>query len=163
MWPATISASPSTTSKGWRLVSTTPEIRYTRKIGSKGSQFQDRTSGPCRQPCLCLPQHDFPPGSCCRDHDHDQETEAHCDFVAHHLRRAAGAPRRRTWVGGPARNDHAITSMDVIAITNNRPAFTFARATSGPNGNRHQAAKGRHDGHDRPQDEQGLLAAVRAG
>ncbi|MNW04301.1 hypothetical protein D3C71_2003690 [compost metagenome] len=27
MWPATISASPSTTSKGWRLVSATPEIR----------------------------------------------------------------------------------------------------------------------------------------
>ena len=27
MWPATISASPSTTSNGWRLVSATPEIR----------------------------------------------------------------------------------------------------------------------------------------
>ena len=27
MWPATISASPSTTSNGWRLVSATAEIR----------------------------------------------------------------------------------------------------------------------------------------
>src|SRR5690606_40727321 len=50
MWPATISASPSTTSKGWRLVSATPEIRYTMKIGSSGSQFQDRKSSPMPAP-----------------------------------------------------------------------------------------------------------------
>src|SRR6478736_3600795 len=41
MWPATISDSPSTTSKGWRLVSARPEMQYTRKIGSSGSQFHD--------------------------------------------------------------------------------------------------------------------------
>src|SRR5215468_8454218 len=42
MWPATISDSPSTTSKGWRLVSARPEMKYTKKIGSNGSQFHDR-------------------------------------------------------------------------------------------------------------------------
>src|SRR5262249_13579585 len=42
MWPATISDSPSTTSKGARLVSATPETKYTTSIGSSGSQFHDR-------------------------------------------------------------------------------------------------------------------------
>src|SRR3569832_756119 len=42
MWPATISDSPSTTSNGWRLVSAWPEMKYTRKIGSSGSQFHER-------------------------------------------------------------------------------------------------------------------------
>src|SRR5512146_2225776 len=41
MWPATISDSPSTTSNGARLVSATPETKYTTRIGSSGSQFQD--------------------------------------------------------------------------------------------------------------------------
>src|SRR5690606_19259985 len=41
MWPATISDSPSTTSKGWRLVSATAEITYTTNSGSNGNQFQD--------------------------------------------------------------------------------------------------------------------------
>src|ERR1700754_332947 len=41
MWPATISDSPSTTSKGWRLVSARPEMKYTTKIGNRDSQFQD--------------------------------------------------------------------------------------------------------------------------
>src|SRR5467141_3039780 len=42
MWPATISDSPSTTSKGARLVSATPETKYTTSIGRSGSQFQER-------------------------------------------------------------------------------------------------------------------------
>src|SRR2546423_7538808 len=46
MWPATISDSPSTTSKGARLVSATPETKYTTSIGSKGSQFHDRKLSP---------------------------------------------------------------------------------------------------------------------
>ncbi len=46
MWPATISDSPSTTSNGARLVSATPEIRYTANIGSSGSQFQERKPAP---------------------------------------------------------------------------------------------------------------------
>src|SRR5947207_13504214 len=41
MCPATISDSPSTTSKGARLVSATPEMKYTTSIGSSGSQFHD--------------------------------------------------------------------------------------------------------------------------
>src|ERR1700754_129989 len=41
MCPATISDSPSTTSKGWRLVSARPEMKYTTKIGNRDSQFQD--------------------------------------------------------------------------------------------------------------------------
>src|SRR5678815_1947970 len=46
MWPATISDSPSTTSKGARLVSATPETKYTTSIGSRGSQFQDMNVRP---------------------------------------------------------------------------------------------------------------------
>src|SRR5438105_15776544 len=41
MWPATISDSPSTTSNGARLVSATPETKYTTSIGASGSQFHD--------------------------------------------------------------------------------------------------------------------------
>src|SRR5688572_5546196 len=55
MWPATISDSPSTTSKGARLVSATPETKYTTRIGASGSQFHDRNSTPCpaNQPRAC--------------------------------------------------------------------------------------------------------------
>src|SRR5256714_3491846 len=46
MWPATISDSPSTTSNGARLVSATPETKYTTSIGRSGSQFHDRKLSP---------------------------------------------------------------------------------------------------------------------
>src|SRR2546422_4169030 len=46
MWPATISDSPSTTSKGARLVSATPLTKYTTSIGASGSQFHDRKLRP---------------------------------------------------------------------------------------------------------------------
>src|SRR6185503_10449922 len=41
MWPATISDSPSTTSNGARLVSATPDTKYTTSIGSSGNQCQE--------------------------------------------------------------------------------------------------------------------------
>src|SRR5258705_1103504 len=44
--PATISDSPSATSKGARLVSATPEMKYTRNMGASGSQFQERKMSP---------------------------------------------------------------------------------------------------------------------
>ena len=44
--PATISDSPSATSKGARLVSATPEMKYTRNMGASGSQFQERKLSP---------------------------------------------------------------------------------------------------------------------
>src|SRR5262245_63120360 len=55
MWPATISDSPSTTSNGARLVSATPDTKYTTSIGSSGSQFQDRkvTPSAANQPLPC--------------------------------------------------------------------------------------------------------------
>src|SRR3954452_20700463 len=46
MWPATISDSPSTTSKGARLVSATPETKYTTSIGRSASKFHDRKVSP---------------------------------------------------------------------------------------------------------------------
>src|SRR2546428_10301062 len=46
MWPATISDSPSTTSKGARLVSATPDTKYTTAIGRSGSQFHERNVSP---------------------------------------------------------------------------------------------------------------------
>src|SRR5215813_6082107 len=39
--PATISDSPSATSKGARLVSATPEMKYTMKSGNSQNQFQE--------------------------------------------------------------------------------------------------------------------------
>src|SRR3546814_4271416 len=42
MWPATISDSPSTTSNGARLVSATPDTKYTMNSGSIGSQNHSR-------------------------------------------------------------------------------------------------------------------------
>src|SRR5246127_4558285 len=42
--PATISDSPSATSNGARLVSATPEMKYTTASGASQNQFQD--SGP---------------------------------------------------------------------------------------------------------------------
>src|SRR5258706_16243966 len=44
--PATISDSPSATSKGARLVSATPEMKYTTNMGKSGSQFQERKLSP---------------------------------------------------------------------------------------------------------------------
>src|SRR6476659_7845829 len=44
MCPATISDSPSTTSNGARLVSATPEMKYTRNSGSSGNQ--NHSNGP---------------------------------------------------------------------------------------------------------------------
>src|ERR1700745_2189566 len=46
MCPATISDSPSTTSKGARLASATPETKYTTSIGRSGSQFHERRFRP---------------------------------------------------------------------------------------------------------------------
>ena len=46
--PATISDSPSATSKGARLVSATPEIRYTRNSGNSGTRFHERNP---QRPC----------------------------------------------------------------------------------------------------------------
>src|ERR1700754_1540069 len=40
--PATISDSPSATSKGARLVSATPEMKYTMNSGNSQNQFQER-------------------------------------------------------------------------------------------------------------------------
>src|SRR5688500_4188248 len=55
LWPATISDSPSTTSKGARLVSATPDTKYTTRSGSSGSQFHDRKVRPrsANQPSPC--------------------------------------------------------------------------------------------------------------
>src|SRR6188768_2230973 len=47
--PATISDSPSATSKGARLVSATPEMKYTRNSGSKGNQ--NHSKGPALPAC----------------------------------------------------------------------------------------------------------------
>src|SRR3954465_2925984 len=55
MWPATISDSPSTTSNGARLVSATPDTKYTTNIGSSGIQFHERKLSPAEanmpRPC----------------------------------------------------------------------------------------------------------------
>src|SRR5690606_28117012 len=50
MWPATISDSPSTTSNGERLVSATPDTKYTTnsEIGRDTSELQSRENLVCR-------------------------------------------------------------------------------------------------------------------
>src|ERR1700760_3005719 len=45
--PATISDSPSATSKGARFVSATPEMKYTTNSGNSQNQFQDSTPPTC--------------------------------------------------------------------------------------------------------------------
>ena len=45
--PATISDSPSATSKGARLVSATPEMKYTTNSGNSQNQFQARKPPSC--------------------------------------------------------------------------------------------------------------------
>src|SRR5687767_15970455 len=45
--PATISDSPSATSKGARLVSATPEMKYTTNNGNSQNQFQARKPPSC--------------------------------------------------------------------------------------------------------------------
>src|SRR5215469_7826949 len=45
--PATISDSPSATSKGARLVSATPEMKYTTNSGNNHVQFQDPKPPAC--------------------------------------------------------------------------------------------------------------------
>src|SRR5437879_13004703 len=44
--PATISDSPSATSNGARVVSATPEMKYTRNMGARGRQLQERKVTP---------------------------------------------------------------------------------------------------------------------
>ena len=45
-WKPTISDSPSARSNGARLVSATPEMKYTSNMGASGSQFQERKLTP---------------------------------------------------------------------------------------------------------------------
>src|SRR4249919_337873 len=49
MWPATISDSPSATSNGARLVSATPEMKYTRNSGNNQMKFHQ-----IMPPCCAL-------------------------------------------------------------------------------------------------------------
>src|SRR6476620_5415271 len=49
MWPATISASRSTTSNGARFVSATPDTKYTTNSGSSGNQ--NHSNGPAFPAC----------------------------------------------------------------------------------------------------------------
>src|ERR1044072_8235028 len=56
--PATISDSPSATSKGARLVSATPEMKYTTNSGNSHDQFQENQ--PPRCPVTMSPRFKLP-------------------------------------------------------------------------------------------------------
>ena len=56
--PATISDSPSATSKGARLVSATPAMKYTISSGNSHDQYKD--SGPPDCPSTILPMLSVP-------------------------------------------------------------------------------------------------------
>ena len=58
--PATISDSPSATSNGARLVSATPEMKYTRNSGNSQNQFQ-REEAALLAAARCRPGSNYPP------------------------------------------------------------------------------------------------------
>ena len=111
MWPATISDSPSTTSNGARLVSAMPgddvddEDRQQRQPvpAQEVEPARRRTS---RAP---WPSDDVGQVEARRDHQDDDQREAHRDLVAHHLRRRAQRAEEGVLrVRCPAGDDHAV-------------------------------------------------------
>ena len=100
--PATISDSPSATSNGARLVSATPEMKYTTNSGNSQNQFQ--ASDAAR-----LAAHDVAEIQAAGRHQHADQREAHRDFVGDDLRgRAHRAEERVLRVRRPAGEDDAV-------------------------------------------------------
>ena len=95
--PATISDSPSTTSNGARLVSATPEMKYTTNSGSSHQNEVAEEAAALRLDDLAEIQR-------ARGHHHADEREAHRDLVRDHLRRARASRRgTRTSSSRPSR------------------------------------------------------------
>jgi hypothetical protein len=101
--PATISLSPSATSKGARFVSASPEMKYTKNIGRSGSQNQWKSRS--RRPGARRSRevHALP------GHERAHEREAHRELVGDHLRRRAHRAEEGVLrVRRPAGDDHAV-------------------------------------------------------
>ena len=100
--PATISDSPSATSKGARLVSATPEMKYTTNSGNSQDQFQ-------REHAACLGRDDVAEVQAAGGHEHAHQREAHGDLVGDDLRRRAHRAQERVLrVRRPAGEDDAV-------------------------------------------------------
>src|SRR5688572_6453593 len=136
MWPATISDSPSTTSNGARLVSATPEMKYTTNSGSIGTQNHSRK--PELPDCaitmsvrLRLPAPTITP------------TIAKPIAISYETTCAAAriAPRNAYFEfdAQPARM-MPYTPSEVIASRYNRPALAFDNTAFASNGTTAQAA-----------------------
>ena len=100
--PATISDSPSATSNGARLVSATPEMKYTMNSGNSQNQFQASEAA-------LLGRDDVAEIQAAGGHQHADQREAHRDLVGDDLRgRAHGAEERVLGVRRPAGEDDAV-------------------------------------------------------
>lgn len=84
---------------------------------------------------FALPSDDIDQVKTARNHQHHDQTKAHGDFIADHL---CGSTQRAQKAYLEFEDQPAMmmpyTSKDVMAIKNNKPAFTFASTTSGPKG-----------------------------
>jgi len=110
---------------------------------------------PVGEHALVLTQHDLGQVHAARDHDHHEETEAHGDFIAHHLgRRTQCAQEGVLGVRCPAGNDHPIHLDGSDGHHQQQASVEVGQRDFRTEGNRHPGSKRRHDGHDRAQTEQ---------
>src|SRR5579862_3555530 len=133
--PATISDSPSATSKGARLVSATPEMKYTISSGNSHSQFHD--SAPPAWVCTMVPRFMLPVAM-------STPTRANPMAISYATICAAErmAPRNAYFelAAQPAMMT-PYTPMDVSDSRYSSPALAFDTTTVGDRGITAQAAK----------------------
>src|SRR3989338_9198642 len=128
--PATISDSPSAMSNGARLVSATPEIRYTRNIGNSGMKYQPSSPAP-----LCWPRTMSPRFMLCEaisTHTSAKPIAISYDTICAAERTAP----RKAYLELEAHPAMMMpyTPSEGIARRYNNPALTSASAAPSPNG-----------------------------
>ena len=96
-------------------------------------------------------------------HDHDQETEADGNLVAHHLGRRAQRTEEGVFrVGRPARDDHAVHLDRGDGQNHQQTGVHVGQHGFGAEGHGHPGGQRRHDGHDGPEPEQTVARSARA-
>ena len=92
------------------------------------------------------------------DHQHDDEREAHRDFVADHLRRGAQRAEERVLrVRRPAGDNHAVHLDRGDRHHEQQAGVDVGERHFGPERNHRPGGQRRHDGHDRAEEEQALV------
>ena len=163
MWPATISDSPSTTSNGCAVGlgdardDVDDEDRQQRQPVPR-QEAQARGRRTCRVP---WPSDDVGHVQARRDHQHDDEREAHRDLVADHLRRRAQRAEERVLrVRRPAGDDDAVDLDRRDRHQEQQAGVDVGERDVGAERHHRPGGQRRHDRHDRAEEEQARLAAV---